>query len=219
MTDAVRDFGNQSANLEFLDATGLLGPDLRVLEIGSGRGALLQALRGRGLNVVGVEISADRIAESVARFGPLPIRQIHGATLPFPDAAFDLVVSFDVFEHIPDSDAHLAEVHRVLKPGGWYLLQTPNKWSNTVFETIRWRSYTRWRADHCSLHSYAELERRFRRGGFETSFSDVKVVTPYFRDKVHQHLGVLGTALLALFNPDRLPLRFRTNLYLRARKR
>ncbi len=211
-------FGNLEANLRFLRESGLLRPGEPVLEIGSGGGRLLHELRVSGVDAVGVEASGERIAEARAEFKGLPIQQVAGVRLPFPDAAFEMALSFDVLEHIPDSDAHLAEVRRVLRPGGWYLLQTPNKWSNTLFETIRWRSFTRWRADHCSLHSARELEERFHRHGFETEFADVPVVTPYFREKVRRHLGPLGAALLAVANPDWLPVRLRTNLYLRARR-
>lgn len=213
------EFGNLEANLQFLDETGLITPGKRILEIGTGRGTLLRTLRDRGLDAVGVELSLERIAESLARHGALPIQKISGVVLPFPAATFDVVLSFDVFEHIPDSNAHLAEVRRVLKPGGWYLLQTPNKWTNTLFETIRWRSFTRWRADHCSLHGYRQLERRFRSNGFEIDFADVKVVTPFFRAKVNRHLGRAGTFLLGVANPDRLPRRLRTNFYVRAKSR
>jgi SAM-dependent methyltransferase len=213
------EFGNLEANLAFLAQAGVPGAGQHVLEIGSGRGTLLHELIGRGIDAVGLEISPDRIAEATTRFGPLPLRHVTGVGLPFVDESFDVVLSFDVFEHIADSDAHLAEVRRVLKPGGWYLLQTPNKWTNTVFETIRWRSFTRWRADHCALHTAGQLERRFRRFGLETTFADVPVVTPFFRQKIRRHLGWPGALLLAAANPDRWPVRWRTNLYLRARKR
>jgi SAM-dependent methyltransferase len=213
------EFGNLEANLRFLEQADVPLTGRRVLEIGSGAGTLLHELCARGVVAVGLEVNADRIAEAIARYGPLQIPQIAGVTLPFADETFDVVLSFDVFEHIADSDAHLAEVRRVLKPGGWYLLQTPNKWSNTVFETIRWRSFTGWRADHCALHTSGQLERRFRRHGFETQFADVPVVTPFFRQKVRRYLGWFGGALLVVANPDRLPIRLRTNLYLRARKR
>ena len=212
-------FGNLEANLRFLDATGLIVPTCRVLEIGTGSGALLHTLRARGLDVVGVERSDERVAESRALYGELPIQQVSGVELPFADEAFDIVVSFDVFEHIPDSDRHLTEVRRVLRPRGWYLLQTPNKWTNTIFETIRWRSLTRWRADHCSLHTFGQLKRRFSRHGFDVQFDDVAVVTDFYRAKVRRYLGPIGSAALSVVNPDRWPQRMRTNFYVRAQKR
>ena len=212
------EFGNLDANRSFLNGTGLLRSGITILEIGSGRGTLLHQLRAEGFDVIGVETSASRIEESRQLYGPLPIEQISGTTLPFHDAQFDLVVSFDVLEHIADTDQHLAEVVRVLKPGGSYLLQTPNKWTNSVFETLRWRSFSRWRVDHCSLHTYRQLQRRLSRFGFHVTFADVKVVTPFFREKVKRYLGLSGLALLAVVNPDSLPLPARTNFYVRARK-
>ena len=212
------EFGNLDANLRFLDQSGLLQPGKRVLEIGSGRGTLLHLLQSRGLDVVGLEASPERVAEARAFHDRIAIQQTSGTALPFPASSFDLVLSFDVFEHICDSDAHLGEVKRVLRPGGWYLLQTPNKWTNTIFETIRWRSFSRWRGDHCALHTYGQLARRFGRHGFEVTFDDVPVVTPFFREKVRRHLGGVGTAALTIVNPDRFPPRLRTNFYVRARR-
>lgn len=211
------EFGNTDANLRFL--SGALSPGQRVLEIGTGRGGLLRHLLGLGLSVRGVEINADRIAESRRLYGDLPITKVDGTALPFPDASFDVVLSFDVLEHIRDSDAHVREVHRVLVPGGKYLLQTPNKWTNTIFETIRWRSFTRWRADHCALHTYGQLRRRLERHGFDVAFHDVPVVTDFFRSKLRHYVGAPAVWLLKVANPDRLPLRFRTNFYVGATRR
>src|SRR6476661_9836620 len=122
-------FGNLEANLRFLDETGLLRAGARVLEIGSGRGVLLKTLRQRGTEVVGIEPSDALSTEAIRLHGPLPIARMSGTSLGFPNAAFDVVISFDVFEHIDDSDAHILEVRRVLRPGGAYALQTPNKWT------------------------------------------------------------------------------------------
>jgi SAM-dependent methyltransferase len=191
---------------------------LKVLEIGCGRGTLLHRLSGRGIDAVGVEISPDRIAESRQLYEGLRIYQTSGTELPFPDEAFDVVLSFDVLEHIPDTDRHLAEVRRVLKPSGWLLLQTPNKWTNAIFETIRWRSLSKWRADHCSLHTYWQLARRLAAFGFDVSFADVKVVTPFYREKIRQYLGGPGLLLLKIVNPDNFPMPLRTNFYVRSRK-
>lgn len=212
-------FGNLDANLRFLGRTGLLRPGVRVLEIGSGRGTLLKDLRTRGVNAIGIEPNASLARDARARHGLLPLARMSGARLGFADGAFDLVISFDVFEHIADSDAHLAEVRRVLAPGGAYALQTPNKWTNSVFETIRWRSFTAWKADHCALHSMGELRVRFGAHGFDTSFADVPVVNEFYRQKLRRYLGPVGPAVLGIVNPDRWPLPLRTNFFVVAQRR
>jgi SAM-dependent methyltransferase len=212
------DFGNFEANTRFLEIAGVLRPSAEVLEIGSGTGNLLRLLIDRGYRARGVEIDRALIAESRRWHGPLPIEAVDGVKLPFGDAAFDVVLSFDVFEHIPDSDGHLAEVRRVLRPGGYYLMQTPNKWTNVVFETIRWRSFTKFRTDHCSLHTLGELTARLRRHRFTVEALDVPVVNDFFRAKVRRHLGTAGVYAVTAINPDRLPLWLRTNLYVRAQR-
>src|SRR5262249_31665607 len=133
-----RQFGNLEANLRFIDMTGALTSAADVLEIGTGTGALLCTLLDRGHRARGVELRQDLIDEAQRWSSQrLAIERVEGTALPFPDRSFDVVLSFDVFEHIPDSDAHLREVARLLRPGGSYLIQTPNKWTNVVFETIR----------------------------------------------------------------------------------
>ena len=219
LEQAPTQFGNLEANLRFIDETGLVGPSTDALEIGTGTGALLHTLLQRGCRIQGVEMNDELVAQGERWFGALPVQKVSGVLLPFPDASFDVVVSFDVFEHIPDSDAHLREVRRVLRPGGSYLMQTPNKWTNVVFETIRWKSFTRFRADHCSLHSLAELRSRFARDGFDVTAHDVPVVNDFFRAKIRRYVGPVGLAALSVLNPDRLPLAWRTNLYVCARRR
>lgn len=217
-SDAPQHFGNFEANLRFIEATGLASPGSRVLEIGTGAGSLLHELIARGVRAEGVELRQELIDEATRFFGALPIRRVTGTALPFADATFEVVLSFDVFEHIPDSDAHLLEVRRVLRAGGSYLIQTPNKWTNTVFETIRWRSFTRFREEHCSLHTLGELNARLRRLGFAPAAYDVPVVNDFFRNKVRTYMGGVGLVALRLVNPDRLPLSWRTNFYVAAKK-
>lgn len=213
------EFGNQQANLDFLEMADVLKPGMPILEIGTGTGGMLSHLIKTGLDVRGVEINAQHIAKSIELFGDLPVTKVDGVELPFDDDSFDAVIGFDVFEHIPDSDAHLREVTRVLRPGGKYLMQTPNKWTNTVFETIRHRSLTSWRHDHCSLHTRGQLSKRFDCHDYDIKFFEVKVVTEFFRQKVKKSLGVLGTLALKLTNPDRWPKCMKTNIYLVATRR
>ena len=128
-------WGNFDANVTFLDRTGLLGEPRKVLEIGAGQGVLLGHLMERGQDVIG----CDQDLHLVPRWRrDLQLLVPVATRLPFPADAFDLVLSFDVFERIPDSDAHLREVRRVLRPGGHYLLRTPNKVTDVLIEPLVW---------------------------------------------------------------------------------
>jgi SAM-dependent methyltransferase len=211
-----QEFGNLEANLCFLARTGRLTRDAHALEVGTGSGSMLAYLRREGYDVRGVDVNATLVKAATERYGDLPITLTASTALPFGNAEFDVVLSFDVFEHIPDSDAHLREVARVLRPGGTYLMMTPNKWTNSVFETFRWRSFTRWRQDHCSLHTPTQLEHRLARHGFAVTFYDIPVVNAFFRRKVREYAGPVGTGLLTVFNPDRLPRALRTNIFVEA---
>ncbi|GAB4209140.1 MAG: hypothetical protein OHK0022_39760 [Roseiflexaceae bacterium] len=107
---------------------------MRVLEIGSGMG--LFALIGRllGVDVVGLEPSQQQYDASLAvarlLFGGHPAEltliQAAGERLPLPDGHFDLVVSFQTFEHVQHLPAVLREIARVLRPGGLLFAQLPN---------------------------------------------------------------------------------------------
>src|SRR6202035_2316904 len=118
-------WGNFDSNLEFLRRAGLTAALTRVLEIGCGKGAILGELKKAGHEVTGIDIDAAALAYCRAPHADLAVSVASGDSLPFSDHSFDAVLSFDVFEHIRDSDRHLKEVRRVLRPGGCYFLQTP----------------------------------------------------------------------------------------------
>jgi len=66
-----------------------------------------------------------------------------GLKIPFPDETFDVVVSFQVLEHVPDPKLMLREIHRVLKKSGKLLITAPLIWSEheIPFDFSRWTSY------------------------------------------------------------------------------
>ncbi len=105
----------------------------RVLDYGSGAGALLLPLVERGaVEAVGVEVDhmLNRLAEARYRGSEAQIRCIHSPTgsLPLPDASIDIVISAHVIEHASDQDHYMAEVARVLIPGGTAFFLCPNRW-------------------------------------------------------------------------------------------
>ena len=120
--------GNFEANVFFIKKTGLLTKDKKILEIGSGNGTMVNYLSKQSYNIIGTEINEEYVSFAKNNFG-IKLKKISGENIKFKDNSFDSVLSFDVFEHIPNSDKHLQEVKRVLKPKGHYLLQTPNKWT------------------------------------------------------------------------------------------
>ncbi|MEX1216882.1 MAG: class I SAM-dependent methyltransferase [Acidimicrobiales bacterium] len=105
----------------------------RVLEVGTGEGQVARAIASvHGAAVTGIDPTVNQIEEAIRRSGG-PDYQLAGAELlPFNDDSFDAVVCCLVFEHIDAVDEALAEVARVLRPGGRFvfclnhpLLQTP----------------------------------------------------------------------------------------------
>jgi 2-polyprenyl-3-methyl-5-hydroxy-6-metoxy-1,4-benzoquinol methylase len=212
-------FGNQESNILFLSKMdNIFNKKSKILEIGSGTGFLLDYFYKQGYDIQGIEIDFKRIEKSEELYGKLPIKLMSGDELLFGDSIFDVVISFDVFEHIPDTNLHLNEIYRVLKPGGYYLLQTPNKWTNVIFETIRWKSFTKWKIQHCSLHSYRQIIKRFNTHNFEVKFHNIPVVNNFFTAKLKWYVGNWAVTVLKIINPDKLPIPLRTGFYISAKK-
>jgi SAM-dependent methyltransferase len=104
----------------------------RFLSSGCGMGGSLLAYADAGAaEVVGVETDPLSVRLAGLRVAGLPRARVLGVApdppLPFDDAAFDVVESMDVVEHVPDPRTYLAELRRVLAPGGLILLVTPNR--------------------------------------------------------------------------------------------
>lgn len=96
----------------------------RALDIGSAGGGNTRVLRDAGWSTVAVEY--DDVGASIALSRELTVVRADGCVLPFPDGLFDLVVAFDVLEHIVDDRRAASEIHRVLRPGGIALIAVPS---------------------------------------------------------------------------------------------
>ncbi len=120
--------------------------DKCILDVACGTGYGSESLKraGKAALVYGLDIDADTIKYACQTYGAPGLRFLEGSItdMPFRNGLFDVVVSFETLEHVDDEQAQLREVLRVLKPGGRYIVSTPNDWGITAKNPHHVRSYT-----------------------------------------------------------------------------
>ena len=99
----------------------------RVLDVASGAGFGLELLVEAGACPVGVDYDPAAMAAARRETASGKLVRADATCLPFAQAAFDVVVSFETIEHVRDARALVQEVRRVLRPGGTLVLSTPNR--------------------------------------------------------------------------------------------
>jgi 2-polyprenyl-3-methyl-5-hydroxy-6-metoxy-1,4-benzoquinol methylase len=107
------------------DCAGVSLDGKRVLDVGCSAGLMTREIAAGARFTVGLEIAADALAYAAAhhsRRDQLAFIRGSAERLPFPTAAFDVVICNHVYEHVADVHALLAEIERVLRPGGvcWF---------------------------------------------------------------------------------------------------
>ena len=101
--------------------------DRDVLEAGSGEGYGADLIADVARHVIGLDYDDSAVAHVRARYPRVDMRQGNLADLPLPSASVDVVVNFQVIEHLWDQGQFVAECLRVLRPGGVLLMSTPNR--------------------------------------------------------------------------------------------
>lgn len=137
-----------------------------LLDIGCGTGANLAMLAenvGAGGRVTALDYSPLALQFAHGKLGDLPVDLLRGdAThLPFATARFDVVTMLDVLEHVEDDAGAVREIHRVLKPGGAFVLSVP------AYQRL-WSAHDE-ALHHFRRYEYYGLRSVLQSGGFEVS--------------------------------------------------
>lgn len=113
----------------------LLRPDMKVLDLGAGRGAFLddpvlyrrqlRQLKDHVDEVIGFDVDTSVLENPCLTRAEVIVP---GEPLPLGNGSVDLVISDFVFEHVTDPSWAANEIERVLRPGGWLCARTPNRW-------------------------------------------------------------------------------------------
>jgi ubiquinone/menaquinone biosynthesis C-methylase UbiE len=147
-------------------------PGLRLLELGCGEGAITRTLKGAyaQAEVHGCDISAAQIHRAEEHGGDV-IYSLCTNQLPYADESFDAVFVLDVLEHLTQPAATLAEVVRVLRKGGRFLLHCPCEGQPATLHWLSWKTHLcsnlkRDMAGHVQRFTHRSLVREVSRAGF-----------------------------------------------------
>lgn len=159
-----------------------IGPGKKVIDVGCGAGRHSFEAYRRGANVIAFDQDAaeladvDTLLQAMGQAGEAPASakaQVvvgDALALPYPDGTFDCVIASEILEHIPDDDTAIAELIRVLKPGGKLAVTVP-RW---LPERICWLLSDEYHANeggHIRIYKADELQAKLVGGGLTFTHS------------------------------------------------
>ena len=145
----------------------------RVLDAGCGNGRhLCESFRTPGVDVAGVDLKWDDLSKARGflslmagdREGRWLVAQADITNLPFSDGSFDVVICSEVLEHIEDNQTAVAELVRVLKPGGDLVVTVPRFLPERICWTIS-RAYHQEPGGHIRIYKNTELQNLLEEAG------------------------------------------------------
>ena len=168
-----------------------LTPATRMLDLGCGRGGVVERLHGRARLVTGLEPDFRSLREH--RTPQLALVAGRGERLPYPDRSFELVCCSWVLEHLPEPERVLAEVARVLTADGRFIFLTPNARHPMLLAN---RVLSRMRAGW--------VQRLYGRAEEDTFTALYRANTPTRLDRLATQAGLTRVALRLVGDPSYL---------------
>lgn len=136
-----------------------------ILEIGCGQGFRTYLLaRNKNNKVIGIDLSEEDIKTAISRYPGVRYEVQNSEKLSFVADSFDEVLAFDIFEHVNNLDAVIAEIKRVLKKGGKLMVNIPYYRSENWLKSIRPTYFDE--IHHVRVFGRSELETLLSKQGF-----------------------------------------------------
>ncbi|GAC67841.1 class I SAM-dependent methyltransferase [Gordonia soli] len=160
-----------------------VGPATKAIDIGAGQGRHSYEMFRRGADVIAFDQSEQDMADVSEMFdaliaaGEVPAdakarAEVGDALrLPYADNSFDVVLMSEILEHIPSDEAAIAEMYRILKPGGVGAVTVPRYWPEKVCWALS-DEYHEVEGGHVRIYKASELADKLRRVGLEVTGTD-----------------------------------------------
>ncbi|MBU0923017.1 class I SAM-dependent methyltransferase [Patescibacteria group bacterium] len=207
-------FKESLARYEF--AKRCFGKNAKVIDIGCGTG-YGSAVLGEKYEVTAIDNNNEAIEYANKHYSKKArFLKANATTLPFEDSKFDAACSFEVIEHLKDTHKFMKEVHRVLRPGGKFILSTPNKFFhstgdklkspyhikeytaeelghllNKYFKTVGIKSQTKSKRAKTALKDFMASQKARERFVVSDILRIRKIIPQAFKEKVWKCLGGL----------------------------
>ena len=188
--------------------------DAKILEIGCRYGSLIYNLHSLGYEKAeGIDIDSESIRCGKRKYKKIEKKLNLCKERPdFRPKSFDVVLIFDVLEHLQNPKEYLSELVKALKEGGIIIFQTPNKLTNVPWEVLHHKSLFAYKKYHRSLMTYWKLKSIIvGLSPEEYRIKKVSLDSEYNRKKLEKKFGRCSRLLIKLF--DLMPIYFHPHFW------
>lgn len=153
--------------------SALKGKRGKLLDVGCGQGAVSKVIKSYfpQLEVSGIDVSKASLKQAGINPSGVNFRYGSAYRIPFNNATFDVVASFDVMEHLENPSRALIEIRRVLKKGGTFIMSCPTEGNITTLHGFIWRVFginlKEKHVGHVQMYTFRQLDRLLKKEGFK----------------------------------------------------